>query len=221
MSISSFLGPLINALFLSLQSVLEYIAATVSFGTLGDKDKAKGMWEEASTEMSKYIDAVKDATKATSEKSKADDLIKAGHEMTLALFNTMKDWAGESQFPGQEGSTAGHGSQVDMSKPRREDGPSLANVTMSPTMRDITADFVDSPVASPGNMDDPTYPRPSAAAINMRLTDVVEIKVQDEDRLHQELLLWKQQLLNTINSIQDHRWMKIARARLSHGITRS
>ncbi len=59
-----------------------------------------------------------------------------------------------------------------------------------------------------------SFPRPSPAAVNFKVSDQITIQGGDETAVLQEMLLFKQDVLNMINGLNSGQWTRLAEARL-------
>jgi hypothetical protein len=174
------------------------IAKIMSLGLTPDFDVFSGAVKSAKLKMD---GAFAEMEKAFREggRGAANEVIAAGMRLSRALFDAATMWAGTRE---------GHGPQVDYS-PSREGMPPVPGII--PTTRSPIETHVD---RSRGGEEARSMPQPTSAAINFRVADSVQIQAQDEDRLHMELLMWKNQVFQMLHSLQDGRWSRMALARV-------
>lgn len=170
----------------------------------------ESVWNEA-TEFFGEIKEFFGYGKAKTEEM--EDELRQGAEIALALFKHMEDWSQTME---------GHGPQFDpgnqemrhpggRSRYWRDTAPSLGGETPVDT-------FTDPRTETQPNERQRGAPRPTPAGVTFRVTDDVQIHAQDETRLHDELLQFRQMVEDKMQSMKDQRWIQIAKAR--HGFSK-
>ncbi len=71
-------------------------------------------------------------------------------------------------------------------------------------------------IAGGGDADATTrsFPRPSPAAVNFKVSDQINIQTGDETQMLAELMLWKQNVMDMVNGLHAGQWSRLAEARL-------
>lgn len=125
-----------------------------------------------------------------------------GHQLSLALINSMKAWSFLSRGHGPLPGTTNMGRDV-MINPNtmRADSPIDASIART---RD-----------GEGGL-----PRPDKAAMHLHIAESVKISAADEDRLFTELLMFKNEVMDQVRGLNDNRWLRlmVARHRITKGI---
>jgi len=135
-----------------------------------------------------------------------EDRLTEGNKIASALFTAFQQWGN---------SASGHGQQVTDPVIRGVPDPTGTMVRdVVPGIGDVpnTAlpleEFLRRQQAGVGR-----FPRVSDAAMHLHVADNATIQAGDEDRLHAELLQWKDQILGEVRGMMDARWMRLAAAR--------
>ena len=59
-----------------------------------------------------------------------------------------------------------------------------------------------------------SFPRPSPAAVNFKVSDQINIQGGDETAVLQEMMLFKQQVMDYLGGLHAGQWTRMAEARL-------
>lgn len=162
-------------------------------GSLNELDKA---FKDAIKSTMDFVNGLDDS------KKRQEELMEKGRKLNLALFNSMDAWAHTLKD---------HGTQV------VRQGFERAKVPVPLSERSPAEQFIVNENA--GHAADPRlpgsrgFPKATPAAVQFKVTDRVEIKAQDEDRLHLELLSFKNEVLSKLHGLQDGRLQQLALAR--------
>jgi len=162
-------------------------------------------WESVLESFGKFSESLSDMTNNVDRENKRfTDAMRQGAEIAMALFTASSEWARDPNNA--------QGPQFMPQRFRRDTVPNISGLSPAQTYVQQQG------IAQAGGESVPGLPRPTSAALHLKMTDSIEIKAADEDRLHMEILQLKNQLFTKIRGMNDRRFVELMSARVSAGI---
>lgn len=164
-------------------------------------------------EQNGLLSAVNDALGELDDRLKSVNreysLMEKGFQVSRATLTMLEGFAYGADRQGAQGSVGLRADSGIATGAGSGDGSDVSGMGTSEASPAMTHSAASGLNATPSS-----FPRPTAASVNFKVTDSVNIQAGDEMQMLNELIQWKNDVLMMIHGLMDSRWMRLASARI-------